>query len=1005
MLGNNQEGFISNPQVEKDFFQKKVEERAQELFTEKFNQLPEKDQVVVVEKSLEPFKDENAVNLDPEYSAQVSQAEAVVLKLSPDEDDEKMEELLGLVENSGVLNTLEAIRNTESFHIMDDFHRVLVQYLKAGYEVNIKESSPIYPGLNMTLFEVRLPENPDESKEEKNQNLETLLASMEQFYAGMFSVSEAKGIEKYFSIEIAYPQGREEVVFFVAIPNLKSNIFRNQLLAIFPNAIVNEITDDYNIFNKKEEVAVSRAFLAKEISLPIIIYKDLTYDPLNIILQSFSNLEKEEGAAIQIMLSPVEEKFNEKFVKAMDNISKGKDIHKSLDFKSFVLEEVGKEITNFIFNNDSKKEEKEIKDQEKRNLMLEEIKKKNTSRLYKANIRLITAGNNKIHAESLLAELKSAFHQFASANGNHFEFIDLQGRKKEKFIEQYTFRIFDFSNFSYFNTSELTTIFHFPTQKLGAGAILASSMSSSAGVSKKIEKQAAELSEYSYKIPVSPAVKPGFNNEQSKNTISSKSTPIQVQTTTSRQTLIPTPTAKISSPSFLQNSAKKEVGSGNLQNMGDNSLKNSGAVLLGVNKHQGTETPVYLKAMDRMRHVYMVGQTGTGKTTIFKNMIVQDIKNGEGCCFIDPHGSDIEDILANIPPERMDDVIYFDTTNIEHPMALNMLEYDIRYPEQKSFVIDELLGIFKKLYSDVPESMGPAFEQYFRNATALVIEDPESGNTMVEISRVLADEGFRNMKLARSKNMIVNQFWEKIATKAEGESSLANIVPYITNKFDVFLANDYIRPIIAQEKSAFNFRDVMDNKKILLVNLAKGKIGDLNANLIGMVLVGKFLAAALSRVDSLDKNLPPFYLYIDEFQNFTTNSISQILSEARKYKLSLNIAHQYIKQIDEKIKDAVFGNVGSIMAFRVGPEDAEELEKIFKPTFTAQDLSNVPNRNGYLRLLVDGEPQKPFNIATLKPDEGDPQIAVEIKKLSTQKYGGNRDEIEEKIQKKFKTLM
>jgi len=233
---------------------------------------------------------------------------------------------------------------------------------------------------------------------------------------------------------------------------------------------------------------------------------------------------------------------------------------------------------------------------------------------------------------------------------------------------------------------------------------------------------------------------------------------------------------------------------------------------------------------------------------------------------------------------------------------------------------------------------------------------------------------------------------------------MENVIPYITSKFDGFLSNDYMRPIISQEKSAFNFREVMDNKKILLINLSKGRLGELNSGLIGLIVVGKILMAALSRVDSLDKNLPPFYLYIDEFQNVTTDSISSILSEARKYKLSLNIAHQYIKQIDEGIKDAIFGNVGSMAVFRVGQEDAEFLKSQFEPTFTAQDIASIDNRNAYLKMLVDGEPQKPFNIRTLAPEEGSQENAEIIKNLSRQKYGRDRKEVEDVIRKNISLL-
>ena len=339
--------------------------------------------------------------------------------------------------------------------------------------------------------------------------------------------------------------------------------------------------------------------------------------------------------------------------------------------------------------------------------------------------------------------------------------------------------------------------------------------------------------------------------------------------------------------------------------------------LLGTNRHRGTEKEIYINEQDRMRHFYIIGHTGTGKSIFLQNMIVQDIKAGAGVCMIDPHGSDIQDVLGAIPPEREKDVIYFDPSNLDQTIGLNMLEYDPQKPEQKTFVVNELFSIFQKLYGGNPESMGPMFEQYFRNATLLVMEDPDSGSTLMDISRVMVDAKFRRMKLEKAKNPVVVQFWREIATKAGGEASLENIVPYIVSKFDVFTANDYMRPIIGQQKSAFDFREVMDQKKILLVNLSKGRLGEINANLIGMIMVGKILMAALSRVDDPTKSFPDFYLHMDEFQNVSTSSISAILSEARKYKLGLTVAHQFIAQLDEDIKDAVFGNVGSLGVFRV----------------------------------------------------------------------------------------
>jgi hypothetical protein len=424
-------------------------------------------------------------------------------------------------------------------------------------------------------------------------------------------------------------------------------------------------------------------------------------------------------------------------------------------------------------------------------------------------------------------------------------------------------------------------------------------------------------------------------------------------------------------------------------------------ILLGKNEYRNTETPIHITAEDRLRHFYVIGQTGTGKTTLLKTMIRQDILAGEGVCMIDPHGSDIQEVLSFIPPERYDDIIYFDPSYTERPMGLNMLEYDRKFPEQKTFVVNEMLSIFNKLF-DMKTAGGPMFEQYFRNAVMLTIEDPESGSTLLDVSRVLADKTYRELKLSKCTNPIVIQFWREIAGKAGGEASLANIVPYITSKFDVFLSNEIMRPIVSQEKSAFDFRDIMDNKKILLVNLAKGRLGDINSNLIGLIIVGKILMAALSRVDSFGSELPPFYLYIDEFQNVTTDSISTILSEARKYKLSLTIAHQFIAQLEDKIKNSVFGNVGSMAVFRVSSEDAEYLAKQFVGVFTASDLMNIDNHNSYVKMLANGRPVKPFSMETNLPPRGSKILLDKIKQLSYLKYGKERAIIEAEIIQKYK---
>ena len=419
-------------------------------------------------------------------------------------------------------------------------------------------------------------------------------------------------------------------------------------------------------------------------------------------------------------------------------------------------------------------------------------------------------------------------------------------------------------------------------------------------------------------------------------------------------------------------------------------------VPLGESVFRGQREAVYLADDDRRRHMYVIGQTGTGKSTFMSSMIIDDVRRGKGVAVIDPHGEFAEGVLEHVPPERMKDVIYFDPSDLWRPMGLNMLDYNFDRPEEKTFIVNEMQSIFNKLFT--AETMGPMFEQYMRNALLLLMEDmPNEPATLIEIPRVFTDSEYRRRKLSRIKNPVVIDFWEKEAVKAGGEASLANMTPYITSKFNNFIANDYMRPIIGQPKSAFNFRDVMDSGKILLVNLAKGKIGDINMGLLGMVIIGKILMAALSRVDTPQESRKDFYLYIDEFQNFATDAVSTILSEARKYRLDLIIAHQFIAQLDEKIRDAVFGNVGTQIVFRVGVQDAEFLVKQFEPIFNQNDLMNIDNFHAYAKLLIHGETSKPFSVKTFPVTPGKSEQVSRLKEYGRETYGADRKDVEEKI--------
>ncbi|MFW5853499.1 MAG: type IV secretory system conjugative DNA transfer family protein [Patescibacteria group bacterium] len=426
-------------------------------------------------------------------------------------------------------------------------------------------------------------------------------------------------------------------------------------------------------------------------------------------------------------------------------------------------------------------------------------------------------------------------------------------------------------------------------------------------------------------------------------------------------------------------------------------------LLLGENQFRGQKRPVYLADEDRRRHFYIIGQTGTGKSFFILNQAVQDINNGKGLCVIDPHGDVVSDILERVPSDRAEDVIVFDPGDVSRPLGMNMLEYNLERPEEKTFIVDEVQSILNRLYEKQPEGLGPVFQLFMRNALLLLMEDAKhEPGTLADIPRVFTDEEYRARKLARCANPSVVNFWEKEASQTTGDQSLANVSPYVTSKFGSFIANDYVRPIIGQAKSAFNFREVMDEGKILLVNLSKGRIGDLNASLLGMIITGKILQAALSRADADEKTRRDFYLYIDEFQNFTTDSISTILSEARKYKLNLILAHQYISQLTDGIRESVMGNVGSMAAFRVGPTDTETLLKHYGSTFTENDLLSVENRHAFIKMLINGEPAKPFNIKTATVQAGNDQLKNQLKELSRLTYGRDLQEVEEEIFKRMR---
>lgn len=430
-------------------------------------------------------------------------------------------------------------------------------------------------------------------------------------------------------------------------------------------------------------------------------------------------------------------------------------------------------------------------------------------------------------------------------------------------------------------------------------------------------------------------------------------------------------------------------------------------ILLGLNKHRGVETEIRFKASDRTRHQYIIGKSGSGKSALLSWQARQDAMNGDGFCVVDPHGDLIEDVLAHIPKERAKDVVLFDPADTERPMGLNLLE--AKTDEEKDRASLDAMEIFIKLFGN--EIFGPRIQHYFRNGCLTLMDDEEEGATLIDVPRLFVDEEFQRYKVAKCRNAVVRNFWEFEIAKT-GAREKEEMIPYFSAKFGPFVTNTTIRNIIGQPKSAFNVREIMDSGKILLINLSKGKIGDINAQLLGLIFVNKVNMAAMARADVPREERKRFYLYVDEFQNFITDAFASILSEARKYELALIMAHQYIGQLvdktsayegaSSKVKDAVFGNVGSIMSFKIGAEDAEYMAKEFAPVVGEQDVIGIPNFNCYAKLNIENATSRPFSMSTIwdESNRNDKRASL-IKEYSRMKYGRKKvfvnQEIEDRI--------
>jgi len=712
---------------------------------------------------------------------------------------------------------------------------------------------------------------------------EIKIDAMEQVFAGLYSIKKGGwkqrfGVQPAISFEVVAKQ--EDIRFYIWCPKKLQDLVEKQVNGGYPEAEIKEVPE-YNIFPETGKVAYKALQLAKTNYYPLKTFKDLATDPLAALTSALAKMGPEEGAAIQILVSPAESAWQKAGSRFISETKKQESDPQKAKFATPAK-------------------------------TLEAVENKIGKPGFETSIRIAVAAATEEVAKSHLENIVSAFGQFAGDTNN---FKKRKIVSKGAFMEDFLYRyqpMFDVlgNRVTILNSEELATLYHFPNKQVTTPHIF---------------------------------------------WLNAKTAPAPAQ--------IPTE-----------------------------------GLYFGVSTYRGLKRPVYISDDDRRRHIYVVGKTGTGKTELLKDLIMQDIRAGRGVCFMDPHGDAIEDLLKLIPPNRVEDVIYFNPGDTERPMGLNLLE--AKTEDEKHFAATAVINMMYKLFDPYKTGIvGPRFEHGVRNAMLTAMA--EDGNTFVEVMRIMTDARFVQQLLPKVADPIVRRYWtDQIAQTADFHKS--EVLDYTVSKFGRFVTNKMIRNIIGQSKSSFSFREVMDQAKILFINLAKGEIGEENSNFLGLVLIPRVLMAAMSRQDIPEPQRRDFYLYVDEFQNFATPDFAQILSEARKFRLNLTVANQFIGQVEEEVKNAVFGNVGTIVCFRVGVTDASYLAHEFTPVFGEDDLLNVERFHVYVKTIVHNEPVPPFSLDTTKDlvaikKAEDPRVAEIIKEMSRLKYGRDRRLVEAEI--------
>ena len=782
---------------------------------------------------------------------------------------------------------------------------VWVAYMQ--YRKILREAKNYERGLKMVPLLIHLPPESSDievgARDQREVTEETI--SQAQIMYNIIASTATKGFksriygQRHLSFEIIANKGL--IHYYLVCPVALLDVVSQAVQAAYPSARLEEC-EEHNIFSqagRMSGVIGGELTLKKEYSYPIATYQETKRDAMQAILNSLAALGREDGAGVQILLRPANDKWMKNAISRTTKIRKEKGMKTGIMSMKDVAEALWKPPES-----KDKPEDKQLSTLEQ--ATVDAIEDKTRHPGYEVLVRVIASSNTAAKSQALLKNIVAAFALFDSPTKNGFKFS--VAKNIEQFVTSFIFRFFPQEvTQNVMNSVELATIFHFPDQRN-------------------------------------------------------------------------TPTSQ------LQRQMSKQVD-------GPHQMVDKG-LLLGYNLFRGVKKEIRLGDVDRRRHVYIIGQTGTGKSVMLENLALQDMLDGKGFAFLDPHGDSAERLLSMVPRERVEDVIYFSPGDqMATPVGLNLFEFET--DDQKDFLIQEAIAMLYRLYDPGHTGIiGPRYEHWFRNAALTIMADP-AGASFIDIPQVFNDNDYAKSKLKFVKDQTVLDFWNKEMAQTS-DYHKSEVLGWFVSKFGAFLSNEMMRNIIGQTKSGFNLRDIMDNKKILLINISK--MGELNAQLMGMIFVMKFQAAAMGRADIPEDQRVDFTLYADEFQNFATESFEIILSQARKYRLSLVLANQFMTQLTDKIREAIIGNVGTVVSGRIGTTDAELLVKKFTPVFDAEDLAKMPNFEAVASVMINNVPSSPFSMALIPPlGQPNPQLSLALKRLSAAKYGRPKPQVEQEI--------